>query len=70
MSIPLLTEMPIEASESFLFQAAIRGEAMRELGVIYNSSYYSISEHPGYQRAGDHAEVSVEGRLHLLTWDI
>ena len=40
------------------FQAAIRGEAMRELGVIYNSSYYSISEHPGYQRAaGDHAEV-------------
>ena len=60
MSIPLLTEMPIEASESFLFQAAIRGEAMRELGVIYNSSYYSISEHPGYQRAGDRAEVSVE----------
>ena len=29
---------------------------MRELGVIYNSSYYSISEHPGYQRAGGHAE--------------
>ena len=31
---------------------------MRELGVIYNSSYYSISEHPGYQRAGDNVEVS------------
>ena len=32
---------------------------MRELGVIYNSSYYSISEHPGYQGAGgDRAEVS------------
>ena len=27
-------------------QATIRGEVMRELGVIYNSNYYAISEHP------------------------
>ena len=42
---------------------------MRELGVIYNSSYYSISEHPGYQRAagGDHAEVSVAFDLVLIS---
>ena len=32
---------------------------MRELGVIYNSSYYSISEHPGYQGAGDNVEASI-----------
>ena len=37
---------------------------MRELGVIYNSSYYSISEHPGYQGAGgDHAEVSANEKI-------
>lgn len=37
---------------------------MRELGVIYNSSYYSISEHPGYQGAGgDHVEVSARYKM-------
>ena len=31
-------------------RATVRGpEAVRELGVVYNSSYYSIGEHPGYR---------------------
>ena len=34
---------------NWTIKATIRGEVMRELGVIYNSNYYSIGEHPGYQ---------------------
>jgi len=34
---------------NWTIKATIRGDVMRELGVIYNSNYYSISEHPGYQ---------------------
>ena len=43
----------VEGSDchNWTIRATIRGEAMRELGVIYNSNYYSISEHPGYQRS-------------------
>ena len=33
---------------NWTIKATIKGESMRELGVIYNSNYYSISEHPGY----------------------
>ena len=33
---------------------------MRELGVIYNSNYYSISEHPGYQSSMDDEEEEDE----------
>lgn len=33
---------------NWTIKATIRGEVMRELGVIYNSNYYSISEHPSY----------------------
>lgn len=33
---------------NWTIKATIRGEVMRELGVIYNSNYYSISEHPCY----------------------
>jgi hypothetical protein len=33
---------------NWTIKATIRGEVMRELGVIYNSNYYSISEHPAY----------------------
>ena len=46
-------EREVESSDCYnwTIRATIRGEAMRELGVIYNSNYYSISEHPGYQRS-------------------
>ena len=33
---------------NWTIKATIRGQVMRELGVIYNSNYYSISEHPAY----------------------
>ena len=33
---------------NWTIKATIRGDVMRELGVIYNSNYYSISEHPSY----------------------
>ena len=33
---------------NWTIKATIRGEVMRELGVIYNSNYYTISEHPDY----------------------
>ena len=33
---------------NWTIKATIRGEVMRELGVIYNSNYYTISEHPEY----------------------
>ena len=47
-------EREIEDPETrhWTIRATVRGDAMRELGVIYNSNYYSIGEHPGY-RSGD-----------------
>lgn len=46
-------ERDIEANDchNWTIRATIRGETLRELGVIYNSNYYLISEHPGYQRS-------------------
>ena len=35
-------------THNWTIKATIRGEVMRELGVIYNSNYYAISEHPSY----------------------
>ncbi len=49
-------------THNWTIKAAIRGETMRELGVIYNSSYYSISEHPGYQRSGHAEEVNATSK--------
>lgn len=43
-------------THNWTIKATIRGETMRELGVIYNSNYYAISEHPGYQRSQDEDE--------------
>ncbi|GBP43653.1 Cell death activator CIDE-3 [Eumeta japonica] len=34
---------------NWTIKATIRGDALRELGVIYNGNYYAISEHPGYR---------------------
>ena len=33
---------------NWTIKATIRGDVLRELGVIYNGNYYAISEHPGY----------------------
>ena len=43
-------ERQVEASDThnWTIKATIRGQAMRELGVIYNSNYYAISEHPSF----------------------
>ncbi|XP_066995850.1 uncharacterized protein Drep2 isoform X2 [Anabrus simplex] len=34
---------------NWTIKATIRGDVLRELGVIYNGNYYAISEHPGYK---------------------
>lgn len=33
---------------NWIIKATIRGEVLREIGVIYNGHYYGIMEHPGY----------------------
>lgn len=33
---------------NWLIKATIKGEVLREIGVIYNGQYYGIMEHPGY----------------------
>lgn len=38
---------------NWTMKATIRGEALRELGVIYNGNYYAISEHPGYKEENE-----------------
>ena len=40
-------------THNWTLKATIRGDVMRELGVIYNNNYYAISEHPGYSRDMD-----------------
>ncbi|KAK7067062.1 hypothetical protein SK128_022422 [Halocaridina rubra] len=55
-----------EAEEEDCFnwtiKATIRGDSLRELGVVYNGHYYSISEHPGYgQKKEDEEEEEEEG---------
>ena len=39
-----------ENLESFnwIIKATIRGEMLREIGVVYNGQYYALMEHPGY----------------------
>lgn len=41
---------------NWTIKATIRGDALRELGVIYNGNYYAISEHPGYRDDQDAVE--------------
>ena len=45
-----MLERQVEASDThnWTIKATIRGQVMRELGVIYNSNYYAISEHPSF----------------------
>ena len=33
---------------NWVIKATIRGEVLREIGIIYNGQYYCIAEHPGY----------------------
>ena len=58
---------------NWTIKATIRGEVMRELGVIYNSNYYSISEHPSYlselpesptgSGSGDHGSATGDNNI-------
>ncbi|KAJ8677252.1 hypothetical protein QAD02_013039 [Eretmocerus hayati] len=53
-----------ESSDCFnwTIKAIIRGDILRELGVIYNGNYYAISEHPGYkEESEDNNEDDDEG---------
>ena len=38
---------------NWTIKAVIRGDMLRELGVIYNGNYYAISEHPGYKEESE-----------------
>lgn len=42
-------ESESEDCYNWTIKATIRGDVLRELGVIYNGNYYAISEHPGYK---------------------
>ncbi|KAG8239659.1 hypothetical protein J437_LFUL019110 [Ladona fulva] len=46
---------------NWTIKATIRGETLRELGVIYNGNYYAISEHPGYRAEGSREEEEGDG---------
>ncbi|GAB6019936.1 hypothetical protein CHUAL_001467 [Chamberlinius hualienensis] len=41
-------EKESEDVHNWTIKATIRGEVLREIGVVYNGHYYGISEHPGY----------------------
>ena len=46
----------------WFIKATIRGEVLRDLGVLYNGNYYSISEHPGLAYAASGFEDDEEDR--------
>uniref|UniRef100_A0ABD2WXB1 CIDE-N domain-containing protein n=1 Tax=Trichogramma kaykai TaxID=54128 RepID=A0ABD2WXB1_9HYME len=46
-------ESESEDCYNWTIKAVIRGEILRELGVIYNGNYYAISEHPGYKEESE-----------------
>ncbi|CAB0004753.1 unnamed protein product, partial [Nesidiocoris tenuis] len=46
-------ESESEDCYNWTIKATIRGDVLRELGVIYNGNYYAISEHPGYKEESD-----------------
>lgn len=45
---------------NWTIKATIRGDVLRELGVIYNGNYYAISEHPGYKEENEGGVEEVE----------
>uniref|UniRef100_A0A6P7F2H6 Uncharacterized protein LOC114325887 isoform X2 n=1 Tax=Diabrotica virgifera virgifera TaxID=50390 RepID=A0A6P7F2H6_DIAVI len=46
-------ESESEDCYNWTIKATIRGDVLRELGVIYNGNYYAISEHPGYKEENE-----------------
>jgi hypothetical protein len=46
-------ESESEECYNWTIKATIRGDVLRELGVIYNGNYYVISEHPGYKEESE-----------------
>ncbi|KAL1138099.1 hypothetical protein AAG570_009793 [Ranatra chinensis] len=46
-------ESESEDCYNWTIKATIRGDVLRELGVIYNGNYYAISEHPGYKEESE-----------------
>lgn len=53
-------ESESEDCYNWTIKATIRGDVLRELGVIYNGNYYAISEHPGYREDGEDNQEEVE----------
>ncbi|XP_050695708.1 uncharacterized protein LOC126985177 isoform X2 [Eriocheir sinensis] len=49
-------EIEEEDCFNWTIKATIRGDTLRELGVVYNGHYYSISEHPGYGQKKEEEE--------------
>lgn len=45
---------------NWTIKATIRGDVLRELGVIYNGNYYAISEHPGYKEESEDTREELE----------
>lgn len=45
---------------NWTIKATIRGDVLQELGIIYNGSYYGISEHPGYRQHDGEEEPNEE----------
>lgn len=45
---------------NWTIKATIRGDVLRELGVIYNGNYYAICEHPGYKEESEETREEVE----------
>lgn len=52
-------EIEEEDCFNWTIKATIRGDTLRELGVIYNGHFYSISEHPGYGQKKEEEEEDV-----------
>ncbi len=41
-------EKESQECHNWVIKATIRGEVLREIGIIYKGQYYGIMEHPGY----------------------
>lgn len=53
-------ESESEDCYNWTIKATIKGDVLRELGVIYNGNYYAISEHPGYKEENEDNDEDVE----------
>ncbi|XP_044018597.1 TPR-containing protein DDB_G0280363 isoform X2 [Aphidius gifuensis] len=46
-------ESESEECYNWTIKAIIRGDVLRDFGVLYNGNYYAISEHPGYKEESE-----------------